>query len=317
MPLSDHDTPRRLGRAPCTECMFSVGATVTIAGTTHGWCLNHLVQMVHPLLAAAQRAPESLPVGHCVACGADTRVVHVDYGHWNGALCPGHALAYLSHSLSPPAFRRILAEAGAEQNEIFALHDDFYTEDGNALQPSAVPIPSLDARVRELQTLPGLGEDAGCEWHPALLTELLGLAREDYLLWTGLQEEATEFLACILVHEAVMTESFRREGLFTDDRPQAGEQVEAVRAALEPLLAESIPAAADRLTCRRLSGWMSARLTTRQSPVDIAKILTLGLSVGRPTVGAGLPDERECEPFVTAAAARIFREVLPMIGHTE
>jgi hypothetical protein len=41
--------------------MFPIGTTVTIAGTTHGWCLNHLVQMVHPLLAAAQRSPEGLP----------------------------------------------------------------------------------------------------------------------------------------------------------------------------------------------------------------------------------------------------------------
>jgi len=315
MPLNSIDARGRLRSLACSECMFTVGATVTIAGTSHGWCLNHLVKMVHPLLAGVQRSPEALPAGVCVACGDSARVVHVDDGQWHGELCPGHALAYLSHSLSPIAFRNILTEAGTDQNAIFALHDDFYTDQGDAWQPAGIALPSLSARIHNLRTLPDYSEDTGYAWEAELYLELVQLARADYRHWSGLEEELTDFLADVLVCEVISAGSFRRSEIFAVSRPVTDQQTEALRATLEPVLAATIPAAGDPVICRRLSGWMSERLWAGQTQEKIARILALGLSGGTPATDvADFVIERDNESFVAAAAERIYREILPLIS---
>lgn len=169
-------------------------------------------------------------------------------------------------------------------------------------------------RILDLPTLPDNGEDTGYVREAELHRELVQLARADNRHWSGLEEELTEFLAHVLVCEVVSAESSRRSEIFADRRSATGRQTEALRAALELVLAATIPAAGDPVICRRLSGWMSERLWAGQTQEKIARTLALGLSGGTPATDvADFVIERDNKRFAAAAAERVSLEILPMI----
>jgi hypothetical protein len=169
-----------------------------------GTCLNH----IHVLL---DRLPllEGEP-GDCIACpGSQRSCLHVRDGDWHGTLCRGHAMAYVSHTLAPPAYRRIVDDAGGDPEDVHALHRDFYEpEQGTAHQPYPVGTDSLAEYIAGLEYLPEWDPDEEA-WDPVIV-KLLSLAGEGYQEKTGL--ELDEEVARQLVAAALMNEEFRRGG---------------------------------------------------------------------------------------------------------
>lgn len=77
----------------------------------------------------------TLPVGSCEACNHAPRMYELNdlLGKVTYKVCGNCLLKLVIHSLSPEEFRGLIA-SGHHENE-FYLHEDFYDEEGNALQP--------------------------------------------------------------------------------------------------------------------------------------------------------------------------------------
>lgn len=167
-----------------------------------GTCMNH----IHVLLDTLAKL-EGEP-GDCIACGAtQRRSFHLTDGDWHGTLCRGHAMAYISHTLSPPAFHRIVTDAGGDPEAVYALHADFYEpEAGIAHQPFPIGTDALAEYIAGLEHLPEWDPDDEA-WDP-LVARLLSLAAEGYQEKTGL--ELHDEVARQLVAAALTDEEFRR-----------------------------------------------------------------------------------------------------------
>jgi hypothetical protein len=75
----------------------------------------------------------------CFACGAGMRGITVhDFKHNDSnenidfQFCPNHAIMWALRSLNPETIKKMRAHAGCETH---TTHEDFYDENGNALQP--------------------------------------------------------------------------------------------------------------------------------------------------------------------------------------
>jgi hypothetical protein len=173
-------------------------ASEVIAGT----CLNHLHVLFEKLALTPGEA------GDCLAC-AEPRAtcVHLRDTDWHGTLCRGHAMAFLSHTLDPAAFRRLVADAGGDPEAVFALHDDFYDpDDGEAWQPYPLGMEALHEYVAGLEALPDFDpEDRTAD--PAV-ARMYVLAKDGYRAATGL--ELHDPVAWQMVATALMHEDFRR-----------------------------------------------------------------------------------------------------------
>jgi hypothetical protein len=71
----------------------------------------------------------------CEACDREVQGILVDQGEDKPYhLCNNCMFALINTCLSKEQFKKLIV-CGHQDNE-FYLHDDFYDEDGNALQPS-------------------------------------------------------------------------------------------------------------------------------------------------------------------------------------
>jgi hypothetical protein len=118
-------------------------------------------------------------------------------------------VAYVSHTLAPLAFRRIVDDAGGDPEDVHALHMDFYEpEQGTAHQPYPISTAALAEYIAGLEYLPEWDPDEEA-WDPVIV-KLLALASKGYREKSGL--ELDEVAARQLVSPALMDEEFRRGG---------------------------------------------------------------------------------------------------------
>jgi hypothetical protein len=172
-------------------------------GVVAGTCVNHLHVLFEKL---AQTPGES---ADCLACGEPAATcVHLRDTDWHGTLCRGHAMAFLSHTLDPFAFRRLVADAGGDPEAVFALHEDFYDpDDGVAWQAYPLGMEALYEFVAGLEALPDFDpEDRIVD--PEVARMYL-LAKDGYRAVTGL--ELHDPVAWNMVADALMSEEFRRQ----------------------------------------------------------------------------------------------------------
>jgi hypothetical protein len=210
-------TPKRLQfDRPCDapECKFGTmvlieqvrwgGRLAEVSGeVVTGTCLTHVGVLFEKLAATPGEA------GDCLAC-AEPRgtCVQLRDTDWHGTLCRGHAMAFLSHTLDPVAFRRLVADAGGDPEAVFALHEDFYDADsGVAWQPYPLGMDALHEFVAGLEVLPDFEpEDATVD--PEVARMYL-LAKDGYRAATGL--ELHDPVAWNMVAESLFAEEFRRQ----------------------------------------------------------------------------------------------------------
>jgi hypothetical protein len=169
-----------------------------------GTCLNH----VHVLLQTLQRLAAG--PGYCIPCADEhSYCLHLRDGDWHGTLCRGHAMAYVSRTLAPAAFHRLVADAGGDPELVHALHADFYdAEHGIPHQPFPFATDTLAAFITGLATLP--------DWDPSddasdpEIATMLELVSTEYCEKTGMALE--DDVARQLVAAVLTNEQFRRGG---------------------------------------------------------------------------------------------------------
>jgi hypothetical protein len=133
---------RHLTTLPCCRCASTACHWDRIAGKAYcPECQEALVVgLADPLVEPTEKNP-------CAACGRIGAVCFLSFPLHASTpveidLCPEHLRALLGRCLRPPAFgqlRRRLQRLHLDVERIFLLHDAFYNQQGQALQPATEP----------------------------------------------------------------------------------------------------------------------------------------------------------------------------------
>lgn len=197
MPLR---TPRTLWLdLPCDDddCMNPAGLLAEGA-TKMATCQNHVFRLMRWLQEADSTE------GACLVCEREDDTFEMDAGDYEATLCRGHALAFFSRTLTPDAYRTLVADAGGDAEQVFLLHSDFYTPAGRAWQPIPIGHADVRTRVQDMGAIPEFTEEGE---YPSM-PDLNALMKDGYRAATGL--EIPDDLAESLVGEVLLTESLRR-----------------------------------------------------------------------------------------------------------
>jgi hypothetical protein len=113
------------------ECHGRAGVIIEGDTATLHACFNH----VHDVLMARGGLLRGVP-RRCLACGTvHAETFNANVTDYEASLCAEHLTAFLNHDLQPKAFQRLAKDAG-DPERVHALHGDFYSARGRALQPT-------------------------------------------------------------------------------------------------------------------------------------------------------------------------------------